>query len=426
MTQQPSWHILGSAHIWHPYTQMQTATPPLNVVGAEGSSIILEDGRRLLDATSSWWTMCHGYNHPHIIQAVAQQLQTLPHVMFAGLAHEPGYVLASRLARITPYGLNRVFFSDSGSVAMEVALKMAVQFWRNKGDKNKTKFLSFRHGYHGDTMGVMSLSDPEASMHHAFSNYMPKQYIWDIPSDEYSFTEFEALVKDIRKTTAALVIEPLVQCAGGMKFHSPDVLAELYRICKSHDILFIADEIATGFGRTGSLFACDEAGITPDIMCVGKALTGGVVPLAATITTEEVFSAFLSDDQEKAFMHGPTFMANPLACAAANASLDLFEQEPVLKRVEAIEEQLRQGLRACKTINGVHDVRVKGAIGVVQKKMSQAILMRLRAAFIARGIWLRPFSDVLYIMPPFSISDNELEAMIAATIAILREDTEGK
>lgn len=420
VTQHPDWFTTGAAHIWHPYTQMQTAIPPLKVIGAEGAFIILEDGRKLLDATSSWWAMCHGYNHPHIIQAVTQQLQTLPHVMFAGLAHEPAYRLASRLASIAPQGLERVFFSDSGSVAMEVALKMAVQFWRNQGDKNKTKFLSFRQGYHGDTMGVMSLSDTEEGMHHAFSNYMPKQYLWDIPSGEYSFTEFDELVQAIKKTTAAIVIEPLVQCAGGMKFHSPDVLAEIYRICKSHNILFIADEIATGFGRTGTMFACDEAGITPDILCIGKALTGGVVPLAATLATEEVFAAFLSDNPEKAFMHGPTFMANPLACAAANASLDLFEREPLLTRVEQIEEQLREGLAPCKKMDGVLDVRVKGAIGVVQKKMSHPELLQMRAAFVEAGIWLRPFGDVIYIMPPFTITNDELETIMQAVREIVR------
>lgn len=415
-----TWPLSGASHIWHPYTQMQTSPAPLPVAGAKGARLILEDGRELIDAISSWWVMCHGYSHPHITAAIAQQLETLPHVMFAGLAHEPAYRLATRLAAITPGELNRVFFSDSGSVAMEVALKIAVQYWRNQGDRNKTKFLSFRHGYHGDTMGVMSLSDPEDSMHHAFSSYMPKQYLWDIPSDEYSFTEFEALVKDIRKTTAAVVIEPLVQCAGGMKFHSPDVLGEIHRICKQYDILFIADEIATGFGRTGSMFACEEAGITPDILCVGKALTGGMLPLAATITTEEVFSAFLSDDAEKAFMHGPTFMANPLACAAANASLDLFEQEPILKRVEHIEHILRQELAPCRKAEGVKDVRVKGAIGVVQKKMTAADITQLRTYAIEKGIWLRPFDDVIYVMPPFTVTDEELLRITQTIVEMVR------
>ncbi len=414
----PDWFHTGAAHIWHPYTQMQTALPPLQVVGGEGSYIHLADGRRLLDATASWWSMCHGYHHPHIVDAVTKQLSTLPHVMFAGLAHEPAYRLASRLSNIAPAGLTRVFFSDSGSVAMEVAMKMAVQYWRNRGDKNKTKFLSFRHGYHGDTMGVMSLADPDG-MHHSFNNYTPKQYLWDIPFGEYSFTEFDQLVKDIRKNTAAIVIEPLVQCAGGMKFHSPDVLAEIYRICKNHDILFIADEIATGFGRTGLMFACDEAAITPDIMCVGKALTGGVLPLAATIATEEVFAAFLSDDADKAFMHGPTFMANPLACAAANASLDLFEQEPRLAQVEAIEAQLWEGLSACRRKDGVQDVRVKGAIGVVEKPMTPVEILQLRARFVEQSVWLRPFGNVIYLMPPFTVSETELETMIKAVLDVM-------
>jgi adenosylmethionine-8-amino-7-oxononanoate aminotransferase len=416
------WLKTGAPHIWHPYTQMLNAPVPLSVIGAHGCHIQLDDGRELLDGISSWWTMCHGYNHPHIIEAVAKQLSTLPHVMFAGLAHEPAYTLAARLCNIAPSGLNHVFYSDSGSVAVEVALKMAVQFWRNQGDKNKTKFISFRNGYHGDTMGAMSLSDPDHSMHQPFNSYMPKQFIWDIPLDEFSFTEFDELLAEITKTTAALVIEPLVQCAGGMVFHSPDVLAEIYRLCKKHHILFIADEIATGFGRTGSLFACDEAGITPDIMCIGKALTGGVLPLAATLATDEIYSAFLSGQNEKALMHGPTFMANPLACAAANASLDLFQQQNLLHRVETIEEHLWAGLAPCRTMSQVRDVRVKGAIGVVQLAQSSSeITEHLRKRFIEEGVWLRPFGDIIYVMPPFCITESELDKMLCTLVAITQE-----
>ena len=417
----PPWYQLGSPHIWQPYAQMQTAPAPLCVQSAEGCRLTLEDGRELLDGISSWWTMCHGYNPPAINEAVARQLKQLPHIMFAGLAHEPAYTLAARLCTVVPEGLSRVFFSDSGSVAVEVALKMAVQYWRNQGDKNKTKFISFRHGYHGDTMGAMSLSDPDKSMHQPFSNYMPKQYIWDIPLDEFSFAEFDELLGEITRTTAALIIEPLVQCAGGMVFHSPDVLAEIHRICKKHDILFIADEIATGFGRTGSMFACEEAGFTPDILCIGKALTGGVLPLAATLTTEALFSAFLAESEGKAFMHGPTFMGNPLACAAANASLDLFEQQPLLDYVEKIEQQLREGLSPCRRMAGVRDVRIKGAIGVVQlDQSSPEIIARLRQHFIDHGLWLRPFGDVIYLMPPFIMKESELAALIAGVVAAVK------
>jgi adenosylmethionine---8-amino-7-oxononanoate aminotransferase len=419
---RPHWFQAGTPHIWHPYTQMETAPLPLCVAGAKGCRIMLEDGQELIDGISSWWTMCHGYNHPYIMDAVAKQLAELPHIMFAGLAHEPAYRLATRLCALVPPGLSRVFYSDSGSVAVEVAMKMAVQFWRNRGDKNKIKFISFRNGYHGDTMGTMSLSDPEKSMHQPFSSYMPMQYIWDIPLDEFSFTEFDELLAEITKTTAALVIEPLVQCAGGMVFHSPDVLAEIYRLCKKHNILFIADEIATGFGRTGSMFACDEAGITPDILCIGKALTGGMLPLAATITTEEIYAAFLSPHSDKAFMHGPTFMANPLACAAANASLDLFEQYNVLKQVGQIEEQLWQGLSPCRNMPHIWDVRVKGAIGVIQlADSSEETIVFLRKRFVEEHIWLRPFGDVIYIMPPFVISQEELGEIIDVVVKVLGE-----
>ena len=321
----PPWYEGGHSHIWHPYTQMQTTPDALPVVSAKGVELVLEDGRTLVDGIASWWSVCHGYQHPHIVQAMESQLHTLSHVMFAGLAHEPAYTLAKRLVAITSEGLERVFFSDSGSVAVEVAMKMATQYWINKGDSHRTKFISFRDGYHGDTMGAMSLCDHEDGMHAQFNHYMPRQFIMDIPQSEYSFAEFETILESgLHQTAAALIIEPLVQGAGGMKFHSPDIVAELYRLCKQYNILFIADEIATGFGRTGMMFACEEAGITPDNLCLGKAITGGSVSLAATLATEEIFNAFLSDELTHGFMHGPTFMANPLACSAAHSSLDLF------------------------------------------------------------------------------------------------------
>lgn len=416
MANQPTWFTEGYGHIWLPYAQMQTVAQPLPVVGAEGCTLTLVDGRKLIDGIASWWSVCHGYQHPHIVDGITKQASTLSHVMFAGLAHEPAYTLAARLATLT--GLERVFFAESGSVAVEVALKMALQYWRNKGEPKRTKFICFTNGYHGDTVGAMSVS-ADTDFKTAYSGLTLKNYQLDLPHDEYSFAEFADTVAAIRGQVAALIMEPLVQGAGGMKFHSADILSEIRRVCRDNGILFIADEIATGFGRTGNLFACHEAAITPDIMCLGKALTGGHVPLAATLASKEVFDAFLGTEHEKALMHGPTFMATPLACAAANASLDLFEREPRLKQAEALEHQLWDGLRAFSDNARIADVRVKGAIGVLQLK--EGVDARaLRPKFIEHGAWLRPFADVLYLMPPLTISETELETLFGAIRAVLK------
>lgn len=396
--------------LWLPYCQMQTAPMPEKVARTEGCRIILEDGRTLIDGIASWWSACHGYNHPHIIAAMEKQLHTMPHVMMGGLVHAPALTLAKRLAEMTPEGLTRVFFSDSGSVAVEVALKMALQYWRQKHKPHKDRFLCFHNGYHGDTLGAMSVSDSEHGMHKAFKNSVIKQYVVDIPSDEYSLAEFENLLAGLGSTIAGLIIEPLVQGAGGMKFHSADILAEIHRLCKKYDILFIADEIATGFYRTGSLFACDEASISPDILCLGKALTAGMMGMGATLATDEIFSAFLSDKREDAFMHGPTFMGNAMACAAANASLDVFEKEGYAARVTIIEEQLITELSPCEDLPNVIDVRVKGAIGVVQLA-PEVDVYALRPKFIEHGVWLRPFGDIVYTAPPLVISDAELSTL---------------
>lgn len=402
---ESDWYDSGLDHIWLPYNQMKTSPPPLPVVATQGSKIILADGRELVDGVASWWTACHGYNHPHIIQSMKAQLEVMPHVMFGGLVHEQALTLAKRLAELT--GLPRVFFGDSGSVAVEIALKIALQYWKNLG-KEKSRFICFTDGYHGDTAGAMSVSDPEKSMHKAFAGHVIQQYVTDIPKNKNDFAALESLMK--KNDVAAIIIEPLVQGAGGMRFHSAEVLAEIHRLARKHDVLFIADEIATGFGRTGSMFACDEAAITPDIMCVGKALTGGAITLAATLVTDEIFAAFLSDDPNAAFMHGPTYMANPLACAAANASLDLFEKEPRLKQVLAIEAQLRDGLKPCRSLKGVVDVRVKGAIGVVQMEESVDVY-GLRPKFVEQGCWVRPFKDIVYVTPAFTISEDELSVL---------------
>jgi len=418
MTAVPDWLESGYQHIWLPYAQMKTAPVPLPVIGAADCELHLADGRTLIDGIASWWSMCHGYQHPHIVDAIATQASTLSHVMFAGLAHEPAYRLATRLAAIAPDGLERVFFCDSGSIAVEVAMKMAIQYWLNLGQPKKDKFICFHHAYHGDTLGTMSIS-PRSGIHQAFDKLTYRNYALDLPSDEYSMAEFTEMLQGIAPTVAGLVMEPLVQGAGGMRFHSADIVAEVRRVCREHNILFIADEIMTGFARTGSLFACDEAGITPDILCVGKGLTGGHMSLAATLATTKIFDAFLADDTSKALMHGPTFMANPLACAAANASLDLFEQEPRLAQVEAIEQQLNHLLAPCRQIASVQEVRVKGAIGVVQIEATQADMFLLRPQFVEEGVWLRPFGNVIYVMPPLTIRASQLEKISHSIVKIV-------
>ncbi len=417
MAGHPEWLTQGWPHIWLPYTQMHTAQPPLAVVGAEGCRLKLADGRELVDGIASWWSVCHGYQHPHIVEAIQQQAAELSHVMFAGLAHEAPYRLAARLCDFTRMGMARVFFAESGSVAVEVAMKMALQYWRNKGEPKRTKFISFHHGYHGDTVGAMSVSS-DSDFKTAYSALTLKNYQLELPHDEYSFAEFADTVAAIRTQAAALIMEPLVQGAGGMKFHSADILSEIRRVCREHDILFIADEIATGFGRTGNRFACHEAAIEPDILCLGKALTGGHMPLAATLASPRVFDAFLSNAPDKALMHGPTFMAHAIGCAAANASLDLFEREPCIEQAEALEQALWDGLKPFANRPGVADVRVKGAIGVIE--MQAGVDVRaLRPALVEHGAWIRPFDNVIYLMPPFTISEAELNVLFSAIGKVL-------
>ncbi len=407
-------------NIWLPYTQMKHAPELQHVVGAKGMHLQLRDGRELLDGIASWWSVCHGYQHPQIVEAMQQQLGTLAHVMFAGVQHDPADQLAENLVRITPEGLNKVFFSDSGSTAVEVAMKIALQFWSNQEQKQKSKFIAFSHSYHGDTMGAMSVSDPDKGMHSPYHHAIPKQYCLQIPNDEYSLAECEYLVEQIADTAAAMIIEPLMQGAGGLRFYSADILAALHKIAKKHDILFIADEVATGFGRLGYMFACEEAGITPDIMCLGKALTAGMVPLAATMATSDVFNAFLSDSLEHALMHGPTFMANPLACAVANASIAVFDTEPRLQQVAEIEEILRTQLATYADHPKVKQVRCKGAVGVVElQECSWEQILKMREMAVAQGVWLRPFGKVIYITPPFIATEEDLTILCNAIGALL-------
>jgi adenosylmethionine---8-amino-7-oxononanoate aminotransferase len=409
------WNDLS--RIWLPYAQMKTAAAPLPVVATRGSRIILADGRELIDGIASWWTACHGYNHPHISAAVKRQLDIMPHVMFGGLVHEGALTLARRLAALMP-GLDRVFFSDSGSVAVEVAMKMAVQYWLNKGVRGRTKFIAFRGAYHGDTTGAMAVSDPEESMHRTFGGLLPRHYVRELPGDEERLAQLERLIEGHAGDIAGIIVEPLVQGAGGMRFSDLDTLRRLRLFADRHQLLLIFDEIFTGFGRTGKMFAADHAGVAPDIATLSKALTAGTLPLAATLARKEVFEAFWSDDPAHALMHGPTYMANALACAAANASLDLFEREPRLAQVAAIEQALRTGLAPCRDMPGVRDVRVMGAIGVVELD-DIADLDALRRRFVAEGVFVRPFGTVVYLTPAFTIAPDELAALTDAVVKVV-------
>jgi adenosylmethionine-8-amino-7-oxononanoate aminotransferase len=416
---KPDWLAAGLDHLWLPYAQMKTAPPPLPVTRTEGCRIFLADGRVLIDGIAAWWTACHGYNHPHIAAAIARQVAAMPHVMFAGLAHEPAARLATRLAAMLPGDLERVFFSESGSVAIEIALKIAAQYWRNRGEQ-RGKFLAFRHGYHGDTAAAMAVSDPATGMQGRASEVLPHAIVAELPRDEAGAAKLDELLAREAASLAAIVIEPLVQGAGGMIFHDDATLRRVRDAADRHRLLLIADEIFTGFGRTGALFACDAAGIVPDIVTLSKALTGGVLPLAATVARRHVFEAFLSDDADAALMHGPTFMANALACAAANASLDLFAREDRLGQVAAIEAALTRDLAPCRNLRGVREVRVKGAIGVVELERI-ADLDALRRRFVDEGLWIRPFGDIVYLTPSFTITADELAALTGAVRRVLSD-----
>jgi adenosylmethionine-8-amino-7-oxononanoate aminotransferase len=414
----PDWYQAGLDHIWLPYAQMKTVRPPLPVVRTEGCRIVLADGRALIDGIASWWTACHGYNHPHIRTAVERQLALMPHVMFGGLAHEQALTLARRLAALLPGDLDRVFFSDSGSVAVEVAMKMAVQYWLNRGIRGRTQFVAFKGGYHGDTTGAMAVSD-DTGMHAMSRGLLPEHLVVDLPTDDERAEALTRLLESRADQIAGIIVEPLVQGAGGMLFHDPAVLQRLRQIADRYDLLLIFDEIFTGFGRTGTMFACDHAGVVPDIITVGKALTGGTLTLAATIARRKVFDAFWSDDPEHALMHGPSFMANALACAAANASLDLFEREPRLDQVQTISAALASGLAPCRSLSGVKDVRVRGAIGVVELERIPE-LDAMRARFVEEGVFIRPFGNVVYLTPSFSITPDELTTLTDAIAKVIK------
>jgi adenosylmethionine-8-amino-7-oxononanoate aminotransferase len=412
------WYASGLPHIWLPYTQMKTVNPPLAAVRTQGTRITLADGTQLVDGIASWWTACHGYNHPHIRETVQHQLETLPHVMLGGLVHEQALNLARRLCDLLPDNLTRVFFSDSGSVAVEVAMKMAVQYWLNKGVRGRTKMLAFKGGYHGDTIATMAVCDPEEGMHALFAGTLPQHHVIDLPRDEDSIAAFDAFVERHAGDTAAILVEPLVQGAGGMLFHDPRVLQHLRRAADKYDLLLIFDEIFTGFGRTGPMFALEAAEIAPDIVTLGKGLTGGTLPLAATVASQKIFDAFWSDDPMHALMHGPTFMGNALACAAANASLDLFEREPRLLQSAEIGKAMGKQLGRCIGMTGVKDVRVKGAIGVVELEKI-ADMNVLKSTLVDQGVWVRPFRNIVYLTPALTIEPDDLKTLTDAIVKVV-------
>jgi len=414
-------------HIWHPYTSMKDPLPVYHVVSAKGVRLTLGDGRKVVDGMSSWWAAIHGYNHPQLNRAIRDQVADMSHVMFGGLTHRPAVELATLLIDITPAPLQKVFFSDSGSVSVEIAIKMAIQYWSALGRGKKQRLLTIRSGYHGDTLGAMSVCDPITGMHHLFRGMVPEQYFADSPrcgyQDEWNEEDIAGmknLLKDHHQEIAAIILEPIVQGAGGMRFYSPQYVRRVRELCHEFDVLLILDEIATGFGRTGTMFACEKADISPDIMCVGKALTGGYMSLAATLTTQQV-SDGISSGETGSFMHGPTFMANPLACSVAIASIRLLISSPWEKRVRAIEKQLERDLHPCQNFPHVHDVRVLGAIGVVELR-HPADMARVQERFINRGVWLRPFGRVIYTMPPYIINKKDLGQITGAVIEVVEEE----
>lgn len=406
------------AHVWHPYAPPE-ADPLFAVESAEGVHLRLADGRLLVDGMSSWWSAIHGYRHPHIEEAVREQLGRLPHVMFGGLTHEPAVRLCERLAGLSPAGLERVFLCDSGSVAVEVAIKIAFQYWLSLGKPERRRLLTVRGGYHGDTFASMAVCDPVNGMHDLFRGVLADHLFAERPSCRYDerfedrhIADLEEKLHRHRDELAAVILEPIVQGAGGMWFYSPEYLRRLRALCDEQGVLLIFDEIATGFGRTGEMFAADHAGVAPDVLCLGKALTGGTLTLAATLVTTPVADA-IAGAAPGALMHGPTFMGNPLACAAANASLDLLEHTPWRERVKQIEAGLREGLEPCRGASGVFDVRVLGAIGVIE--LEQPVDMQVvQPAFVEQGVWVRPFGRLVYLMPPYVTEPEQVATLTRA------------
>lgn len=411
-------------HVWHPYAAMPNSYPVFPVESAQGVHIQLMDGRSLIDGISSWWTCIHGYNHPRLNQAAHAQIDRMSHIMFGGLTHQPAVDLTRKLIEMTPAALQQVFFCDSGSVAVEVAMKMAVQYWYNRGLPQKQGFLTLRNGYHGDTFAAMSVCDPVNGMHHLFRNLLTQQYFADAPQipfeddwEEGDIESFAVLLATHHDRLAAAIFEPVVQNAGGMRFYHPEYVRQAKALCEQYNVLLILDEIATGFGRTGKMFAIEHAGICPDLLCVGKALSGGFMSLAATLTTREISESFAAGEAG-VFMHGPTFMANPLACAVALENLILLESYDWQSTIRSIETQLRAELEPCRSLAAVKDVRVLGAIGVVELH-DPVNMAEIQPRFVEEGVWLRPFGRLIYTMPPYIIQPSELTAITSAIYKIV-------
>jgi len=415
---------LDKQHVWHPYSSFTSPLAPFPVASTEGVRIKLMDGRELIDGMASWWSTVHGYGHPKLKQAAHDQIETMSHVMFGGLTHEPAVTLCEKLVKIAPAGLNKVFISDSGSVAVEVAIKMAFQYSLSQGNKQKNKLLTVKNGYHGDTFATMATCDPVNGMHHMFENVLSKHIFAEAPQCLFGETFEEKHIEDVKQKLeqhheelAGIILEPIVQGAGGMRFYSPDYLKRIRELCDEYNILLIADEIATGFGRTGKMFACEHAGISPDILCVGKALTGGFMSLAATLCSDKVAKG-ICEGEAGVFMHGPTFMGNPLACAVANASLDVLMENKWQQQVSDIQTGLESGLASARELSQVKDVRVLGAIGVIE--LHEPVDMpTVQPMFVEEGVWVRPFGKLIYVLPPFVINQEDLAFLTKAMINVV-------
>ena len=413
-------------YVWHPYSSLTDPIPAYEVTSAEGVYLNLQDGRQLIDGMASWWCAIHGYNHPILNQAAKDQIDRMSHVMFGGITHSPAVTLCEKLVALTPSGLSKVFLSDSGSVSVEVAIKMAFQYWISKKQPQKNKLLSLRGGYHGDTFAAMSVCDPQNGMHHIFNQVLPEHYFapkpqtaFDQPFVKEDIGEFKAIIEANHEQIAAVILEPIVQSAGGMYFYSPDYLRQVRALCSEHNILLIADEIATGFGRTGKLFACEWAEISPDIMCLGKSLTGGYMTLAATLCSDEV-SDGICEGEAGCFMHGPTFMGNPLACSVANASIDLLLSQDWQANIKRIESTFSAELELFDSLESVATTRCMGAIAVIEMKQP-VNLAEIQKKFVEQGLWVRPFGKLVYLMPPFIMTDTQIEQLMRGVFGVLSE-----